>query len=328
MLRIRFDRHDLGRVALTVVPHVEAVGSVRALRAPALSPAVESWRRTAATRVPAAAQPLFDLVPPRGRVPDFLTPEEHGMDSDRVAERLLATPAAVLERQLGGLPRRPPWVRRLCAGDRTELGRLAAAIRAYHAECFADAWPRLRPVLLAELSRCVELLTESGTEAVLASLGPAVRWRDGSLEVDLSGADYGLPDGEVALAGRGLRLVPSLFWPQPAFAWDGFRRPALVYPLYPLPVAPQPEPGDPLAALLGHTRAGVFRALATPRSTTELATAVQVSAASASTHAGALRRAGLAATHRRGRGVRHVLTPLGRLLLAAQPPSDDSVVAE
>jgi hypothetical protein len=153
---------------------------------------------------------------------------------------------------------------------------------------------------------------------VLDSLGPALRWRDGSLEVDLPG----LPHGDVALEGRGLRLVPSLFWSRPAFALDGFRRPALVYPLYPLPATPEPVGGDPLAVLLGHTRAQALRVLTVPRSTTALAAELHVSAASASTHAAALRRSGLVATHRRGRAVSHTLTPLGRTLLAAQPPPD------
>lgn len=318
MLRIRFGRHDLGRVALTLVPHAEAVGSVQALQSPALSPAVERWRRTAGARVPVRALPLLDLVPRHGAVPDFLTPEDNGMDSHGAAERLLATPAAVLQRQLGELRRRPPWVRRLCAGDRAELRRVADAVRAYHAACFADAWPNLRPVLVAELTRCLELLADSGTEAVLGSLGPAIRWRDGTLEVDLPPGHGGLPNGDVPLDGRGLRLVPSLFWPRPAFVSDGFRRPALVYPLHPLPPAPAPAVGDPLVTLLGHTRALALRALATPRSTTTLAAELQISAASASEHAATLRRAGLAATHRRGRAVRHTLTPLGRALLAAQ----------
>ena len=68
-----------------------------------------------------------------------------------------------------------------------------------------------------------------------------------------------------------------------------------------------------LAGLLGHTRAAVLHALRTPLSTAELAACVGTSAPSA--HATALRASGLVQTVRRGRGVNHSLTPLGRSLL-------------
>ena len=48
---------------------------------------------------------------------------------------------------------------------------------------------------------------------------------------------------------------------------------------------------------------------------TELAACVGTSAPSASEHATALRASGLVQTVRRGRGVNHSLTPLGRSLL-------------
>ena len=70
-----------------------------------------------------------------------------------------------------------------------------------------------------------------------------------------------------------------------------------------------------LAGLMGHTRAAVLEALRTPRSTAELAACVGTSAPSASEHTTALRASGLVQTVRRGRGVNHSLTPLGRSLL-------------
>ena len=66
---------------------------------------------------------------------------------------------------------------------------------------------------------------------------------------------------------------------------------------------------------MGHTRAAVLEALRTPRSTAELAACAGTSAPSASEHAAALRASGLVQTVRRGRGVNHSLTPLGRSLL-------------
>src|SRR5450755_16195 len=79
----------------------------------------------------------------------------------------------------------------------------------------------------------------------------------------------------------------------------------------PVPVYGASQPCD-LARLMGHTRAAVLEALRTPRSTAELAACVGTSAPSASEHAAALRASALVQTVRRGRGVNHSLTPLGR----------------
>jgi DNA-binding transcriptional ArsR family regulator len=51
------------------------------------------------------------------------------------------------------------------------------------------------------------------------------------------------------------------------------------------------------------------------RTTSELALTLGISVASASTHAKTLRAAGLVATRRAGKAVRHVATPLGLRLL-------------
>jgi DNA-binding transcriptional ArsR family regulator len=75
--------------------------------------------------------------------------------------------------------------------------------------------------------------------------------------------------------------------------------------------------GAPLAVLVGRTRAQVLRVIASGATTGELARALGVSASSASQHAGALRDAGLAVSHRHGTSVLHTLTPLGAALLRA-----------
>jgi DNA-binding transcriptional ArsR family regulator len=76
---------------------------------------------------------------------------------------------------------------------------------------------------------------------------------------------------------------------------------------------------DGLAALLGHSRAAVLRALQEPLGTTELAAAVGISPASASEHAKVLRAASLIESHRQGRTVRHSLTALGAIVASRLP---------
>jgi DNA-binding transcriptional ArsR family regulator len=111
--------------------------------------------------------------------------------------------------------------------------------------------------------------------------------------------------------------IESVFWRGPAVSIAGYRRPTLTYPVHPAPASPPSPRDDPLAALVGATRADVLRALITGCGTMQLAREPQISPATASAHVTALREAGLAATRRTGRAVRHTLTPLGMQLLRA-----------
>jgi DNA-binding transcriptional ArsR family regulator len=169
-------------------------------------------------------------------------------------------------------------------------------------------------VVAAELrDRAWQLATE-GAEVTLNTLHPRIRWCDGVLEVGAR------TDADIDLAGKGLRLMPSI-WTRPAVA-IGWKQPTLVYPVRITSWA-QEAPGvdhrDRLAVVLGTTRTRVLRALGGERTTSELARAVGISLASASTHAAALRGAGLVTTRRDGQAVRHTLTELGRAVASATP---------
>ena len=71
-----------------------------------------------------------------------------------------------------------------------------------------------------------------------------------------------------------------------------------------------------LAALIGRTRTSLLESLADPRTTSELARRIGVSAASVSQHTAVLREARLITTSRAGKAVVHTLTPLGNALLS------------
>jgi DNA-binding transcriptional ArsR family regulator len=89
----------------------------------------------------------------------------------------------------------------------------------------------------------------------------------------------------------------------------------IVYPaLTPLPLIDAAAP-DPLAELLGQTRAHVLRLAFRERTTTELARELGTSAATVSGHTKTLRAAGLIVTARAGKAVLHSVTPLGDRLL-------------
>ena len=117
------------------------------------------------------------------------------------------------------------------------------------------------------------------------------------------------------LAGRGLLFVPSAFtWPRPAVSVEPPWQPFLVYPARGIAALWEPGRAAPpaaLAALLGARRATILRALHAPRSTTELARALELSPGSVSQHLSVLRDAGLVHGHRVGRAVLYVRSPTG-----------------
>ncbi len=141
---------------------------------------------------------------------------------------------------------------------------------------------------------------------MLTSLVPGARWHDTRLEIDTA------HHREIRLGGRGLALMPTAFWAGPPLLADAPEQPVLlVYPSH-TPALLRTEPDhDPLAGVLGPTRAAVLRLLSHPTVTKDIARKLGISAASASEHATALRAARLIISCRDGKAVLHRATPLG-----------------
>jgi DNA-binding transcriptional ArsR family regulator len=167
------------------------------------------------------------------------------------------------------------------------------------------------------------VLLEGGVERLLATLSPRMRWRPPTLEVGMR------DEVDIFLEGRGLVLVPSLFvGDRPVLLNDlanAAAAPRLIFPAARDPMACAAlwrRPGDtgnPLAALVGRTRAAALARIAENGCTTsELGADLGISIAAASQHATVLRRNGLITTRREGGAVLHCLTTLGAELLRVQ----------
>jgi DNA-binding transcriptional ArsR family regulator len=323
MLRLRLGIEDLARTTFAApTPYCELAVSAQVLQQPT-SQFRRLWRAGRA-RIPAPARRLLELVPAYGSVPTFLAPEACGC-LDEALDVVRSAPTSLIGAELAEIPSSSglaPWIRDLSCGRVDALQELGWVMRIYHDHVMAPLWPTIQRVVAAELrGRAWQLATE-GAEATLNTLHPLIRWRDGVLEVRAPG------DADIDLAGRGLLLMPSV-WTRPAVA-VGWKRPTLVYPLRSSSWA-QENPGgdghDRLAAVLGITRARVMRALVSEHTTSELASALRISPASASTHAAALRGAGLVTTQRDGKAVRHALTELGQAVVSATPGDTDPASA-
>jgi DNA-binding transcriptional ArsR family regulator len=313
LTRIRFGRDDLllTRFAEAPAPLVEAsAGLLEMRRRP---PVPSRWAVRARRAFPATARPLLDLVPPSLPSPTFVDPPVP--DLEEGLEIVRATPAREVAEQVAecwpGPGHPPPWLRALAGGDREAMEIVVRALRDFYLACVAPYWPLIVAAFRADIAERIGTLATGGLAEVLGTLHETLAWRDSSLERSWR-------TGDCTLDGQGLQLLPSKLWTGPPLFAD--HRPeaggnVLIYAARAAIPADEVSQSHNLASLLGQTRAAVLRALRTPRSTTELAACVGTSAPSASEHATALRASGLVQTVRRGRGVNHSLTPLGRSLL-------------
>ncbi|QQM38671.1 ArsR/SmtB family transcription factor [Streptomyces liliifuscus] len=342
MLRVHFTADDIARVRVAAAPDPlwEIVNSFQALIREENSLAFGEWRRIVRPRLGPADGLLAALLPPRGYFPDFLTPDLGGsLGLEHAVDTVLGTPRADLRGDLARLaasparPRQlPAEARALAEGTLEALQRLGAALYGYHRRALAAFWPHIRAQVDADRAVRARAVLGGGTDGLLASLRPVLRWQSPVLE-----ADYPV-DHELRLGGRGLLLQPSFFCsrrPVTLAAPLPDRTPVLVYPIQHtlgwalMPGAtgrgsgpcsgpsagPGAGPGAGLGALLGRTRAAILQDVVTGRTTGELAERIGISGAAVSQHTAVLRQAGLLLSVRRSKHVLHTITPAGLVLL-------------
>src|SRR5690348_5202029 len=304
LTRVRFSRDDLllTRFAEAPAPLVEvSAGLLEMRRRPTV---LSRWAVRARRTFPVTARPLLDLVPPSLPSPAFVDPPVP--DLEEGLEIVRATPAWVVAQEVAecwrGSGHPPPWLRALADGDAEAMEIVVRALRDFYLACVAPCWPQIVATFRADVAERIGVLATGGLAEVLGTLHETLAWRDNSLERSWR-------SGDCALDGQGVQLLPSKLWTGPPLFADHPPEAggnALIYAARAAASAEDASPPPNLAGLLG---------LRTPRSTTELAACVGTSAPSASEHATALRASGLVQTVRRGRGVNHSLTPLGRSLL-------------
>lgn len=330
MLTLRFSAVDLGRTRFACSPLWEAVLSVQVLKEPGRHALHLGWVRETRRQLAAEAVdlPLLSaLVPtPTFYIPDFLTPvpevEAPSLEDELAA--LAAVPAREVRKDLDriGTPL-PPLLQQFHDAPEAGLARLAEEVRAYWEVAIRPHWPRIRRLVEGEILLRARLMARGGAAELFQDLHPSVSWDSGTLCV--AHARY---QADRALdAGSGLVLLPSVFvWPGVFSQSNPPRQPGLVYP--PRGIATLWErrlerTPDGLAAVLGRSRAQLLVELGAPASTSELALRLDMAAATVSHHLGALRAAGLVASHRSGRVVLYLRSRTAEVLLGSdQDPAD------
>ncbi|MBL1099197.1 ArsR/SmtB family transcription factor [Streptomyces coffeae] len=317
MLRVRFTADDLLRVtfAREPAPLMELGLALAAMQRIGLPPVFGRWQQSLRRTLPRGARPLLELVPPSGRGPLFMDPLSRGLDDG--LDAVLSTPGGYVRSELDRVcsaGRRPvtPWLRALADQDRDAWRLLADSLRTAYDSVLGESWGTIRSAFDAERAWRTRLLAEEGIRATLAGLAPGPGWRGTTLEFDWP------EEALLELDGRGLVLLPTTVWSGwPMLALRPGLPSVLVYPaLSPLPLLGEVPRAEPLAALLGSTRAAALGLLTRQRTTTDLAAELSIAKSSASEHAKALRAARLITTERDGKAVWHSCTPLGLDLLA------------
>jgi len=319
---------DLARVRFAVSPMQHLV-----LGLPSDTASSRRWMRRVARHLPASARGFVELATahPSNYIPDFLCPaiprsgagRRSAIDDELDAIRAVSAGQLEDELRMFDDMRSPPSLaRELRDGGTRALARLTEAIRGVYQACLAEDWPDISRRLNADISHRVACMSEEGTAAMLAALHPSMREITGlRLEIEVHAQGTVSPWESYTSPGQGMLIAPNLFL-------DGYLSPSLspwqapqfAYTASHAPVSKQRVHGrDALATLLGRGRAGALRAVGSGCTTAELATHLQVSAPTASVQAAALREAGLIATVREGRHVRHTLTSIGVALLEANP---------
>lgn len=217
MLRVHFTADDVARVRVATAadPLWEITNSFQALAEEDHTLAFGDWRRQVRPLLGPADGLLAALLPPRGYSPDFLTPEPPDtpnapsrggtLDLESAVDTVLRTPKSVLRGDLRLLaasserPQRlvPAGVRELAEGEPAALRRLGATLHTYHRRALAPFSPHIRAQVDADLAARARAALTGGTDGLLASFRPVLRWEPPVLE-----ADYPV-ERELWLGGRG-----------------------------------------------------------------------------------------------------------------------------
>jgi hypothetical protein len=323
MITLRFGPAALAHVRFAISPLVEVGRSRRLLDDPAAGALHLPWLVEALERTADLDLSLLRALDPTGvYTPDFVSPPPDTPLAELEDELAVvaATPPeqarAEVLRSYRRKPALPAVLEPFVADPAAGLAEVVALLRVYWERTLAPHWPRVRALLEGDVLHRARQMADGGAERLFADVDPTVSWADGVLSID-----KGSVEQDVDLRDRGLLFVPSAFaWPNVMLVTDPRWQPTLVYPargVGTLWETDRPAAPEALGALLGKVRAAVLMALDHPRSTTDLARALGVTAGGVSQHLGVLRAAGLVHGHRVGRSVLYLRSPVGDGLVGA-----------
>jgi hypothetical protein len=323
MITFELGVEDLADTRFALSPLHETVLSLRVLREPQLYALHLPWRRSVLSQLAGLDAALLMALEGQTRaLPDFLTPRPPSF-APAFADELAAvrqTSSVLVRRDLlaaHATGRVPEALRDATKGDERAVCELRDVIcdllERYWDIAIRPAWPKMRLVLEADMTYRARQLATGGPRLLFADMHPNLRWQAGSLRIDQMIGRH-----QVAAAGRGLLLVPSVFAHKPAPPVSAEEAPLLTYPCRGVGTLWIPAPAADVAALaklLGTPRARLLDQLEEPLATAEIARRLEVTPSAVSQHLQVLHATGLVTRARDGRHVLYRRSPLGDQLI-------------
>jgi DNA-binding transcriptional ArsR family regulator len=315
---------ELAETRFAISPLSETVACLQQLSGRDRNPANLRWLRWAEEEL--AREPLTLphtwplLVHRRPSWPEFLVPAPRGsgpdIDSDLDALRRTSSRhvRASLERVFGaGLP---PAAASLADRPTAGLRLVAAELRLAYNRLVAPHWGRVRAVLEADVQYRARQLVVGGMAQLFGDLHPDLRLSDGRLV--LTGQRW-RADTVVNRGPGGLVLMPMVLGSAHVLIKKSTSTQTTVrYPARgagTLWTAGTRPAAGAAVRLIGAVRASLLEALRSPATTTDLASALDVTPGAVSQHLRILRDSGLVTRERSGRHVLYMTSELGLRLL-------------
>ena len=320
MIRFDFGIDDLARTRFAISPMWETAAGIRALRNPSLISLHLPWVKQIRNEIrDMDLTPAYALLPRKGYIADFLTPPPSTplakFEDELEVVRTTSTEQVRNDAELlirDGHPREAlqPYL----DDPRRAVEGLTTVLEDFWHRAIEPHWSRIQSLLEADLLYRSRRLTEGGVELLFSDLHNGVAWNDDGLEITMNCAEH------VDLDGRGLLLVPTAFGCHKTSAMtEEPWQPTVIYPARGVALLWESAsaPPEALAKVLGRSRAMLLADLDAPRTTTDLASRLEMTPGGVSQHLTALRDSGLVSAQRNGRQVLYCRSPLADELVAA-----------
>jgi DNA-binding transcriptional ArsR family regulator len=248
------------------------------------------------------------------RLADFLGPRQATGPSTIATrlEQLRSTPTGQVTEDIAAVSasHRAAEVAAWLEEPDRQLARFVGALRDFANAVVAPLYPHLEQRLRREAIGYSQTLVTDGVAQLLLDLNPRISYHDGRLRVchpiQWTHPPTGLVLCPMSCSSRTILTAAGetnvLSFASGDLTVRSTAKPTQIWP-------------DPLANLVGASRAAIARNLTTPGTTTELAIALQLSLSTVSHHLDTLRTSDIVTSQRTGQSVYYRLTDRGRDLV-------------